>query len=83
MKDVAVLEKASATHVLEWEPVSLHTWVVRTYYACMNITLSVDDRLVEEARKLAQVRGTSVNQLVRDYLELGSSRRREGASPAS
>jgi hypothetical protein len=35
----------------------------------MNITLSVDDRLVEEARRLAQARGTSLNQLVRDYLE--------------
>ncbi|MPY91243.1 MAG: ribbon-helix-helix protein, CopG family [Luteitalea sp.] len=35
----------------------------------MNITLSVDDRLVEEARKLAHARGTSLNQLVRDYLE--------------
>jgi hypothetical protein len=35
----------------------------------MNLTLSIDDRLVEEARKLAQARGTSLNQLVRDYLE--------------
>ena len=35
----------------------------------MNITLSVEDRLVEEARKLAHARGTSLNQLVRDYLE--------------
>jgi len=35
----------------------------------MNITLSVEDRLVEEARKLARARGTSLNQLVRDYLE--------------
>lgn len=35
----------------------------------MNITLSVEDSLVEEARKLAQARGTSLNQLVRDYLE--------------
>ena len=34
-----------------------------------NITLSIDDRLVEETRKLAQARGTSLNQLVRDYLE--------------
>ena len=42
---------------------------MRTYYVRMNITLSVDDGLVEEARKLAQARGTSVNQLVRDYLE--------------
>lgn len=42
---------------------------MRAYYVDMNITLSVDDRLVEEARKLAQARGTSLNQLVRDYLE--------------
>jgi hypothetical protein len=35
----------------------------------MNITLSIDERLVEEARRLAQARGTSLNQLVRDYLE--------------
>jgi hypothetical protein len=35
----------------------------------MNVTLSIDDRLVEEARRLAQARGTSLNQLVRDYLE--------------
>lgn len=35
----------------------------------MNITLSIDDRVVEDARKLAQARGTSVNQLVREYLE--------------
>jgi Family of unknown function (DUF6364) len=42
---------------------------VRTYYVRMNITLSIDDRLVEEARRLAQARGTSLNQLVRDYLE--------------
>ena len=42
---------------------------MRTYHVRVNITLSVDDRLIEEARKLAQVRGTSVNQLVRDYLE--------------
>lgn len=35
----------------------------------MNITLSIDDRVVEDARNLAQARGTSVNQLVREYLE--------------
>jgi hypothetical protein len=35
----------------------------------MNITLSIDDHVVEDARKLAQARGTSVNQLVREYLE--------------
>jgi hypothetical protein len=35
----------------------------------MNITLSVDDGVIEKARKLAHARGTSVNQMVRDYLE--------------
>lgn len=35
----------------------------------MNITLSLDESLVHRARKLAQQRGTSLNQLVRDHLE--------------
>ena len=35
----------------------------------MNITLSVDDRVVAEARRIAVVRGTSLNQLVRDFLD--------------
>ena len=34
----------------------------------MNITLSVDDRVVAEARRIAAVRGTSLNQIVRDFL---------------
>jgi len=35
----------------------------------MNLTLSVDDRVIGEARRRAEAMGTSVNQLVRDYLE--------------
>jgi antitoxin component of RelBE/YafQ-DinJ toxin-antitoxin module len=35
----------------------------------MNLTLSLDERLLEEARKVAATMGKSVNQLVRDYLE--------------
>ena len=35
----------------------------------MNITLSVDDEVVERARRQAEILGTSVNQLVRNYLE--------------
>jgi len=35
----------------------------------MNLTLSIDERLVEQARQVAQSMGTSLNQLVRDYLE--------------
>ena len=34
----------------------------------MNITLSIDDEVVQEARRRAKAMGTSLNQLVRDYL---------------
>jgi antitoxin component of RelBE/YafQ-DinJ toxin-antitoxin module len=35
----------------------------------MNITLSIDERVAERARKAAQSMGKSLNQAVRDYLE--------------
>ncbi len=35
----------------------------------MNITLSLDDKLVKELRKLAVDRDTTLTGLVRDYLE--------------
>jgi hypothetical protein len=35
----------------------------------MNVTLSIDEKLLARARKLAHERGSSVNQLIRDYLE--------------
>jgi Family of unknown function (DUF6364) len=35
----------------------------------MNVTLSVDDEIMREARRRANAMGTSVNQLVREYLE--------------
>jgi hypothetical protein len=35
----------------------------------MNVTLSVDDEVIRRARRKAEALGTSVNQLVRDYLE--------------
>lgn len=34
-----------------------------------NLTLVVDDQVLREARKLAIDRGTSVNQMVREFLE--------------
>jgi antitoxin component of RelBE/YafQ-DinJ toxin-antitoxin module len=35
----------------------------------MNITLSVDERIAEQARSAALAMGKSLNQAVRDYLE--------------
>ena len=35
----------------------------------MKITLSIDGRVVAKARRIAAARGTSLNQLIRDYLE--------------
>jgi hypothetical protein len=40
-----------------------------TYYVLMNITLSVDERLVRRARKKADAMGKTLNQLVREYFE--------------
>jgi len=42
----------------------------------MNITLSVDERVAENAREAARKMGKSLNQAVRDYLEqlAGSTR---------
>lgn len=33
-----------------------------------NLTLAIEDEVLEAARRLALERGTTVNQLVRDYL---------------
>ena len=35
----------------------------------MNITLSVDERIADQARQAASAMGKSLNQAVRDYLE--------------
>ena len=35
----------------------------------MNVTLSIDDETLARARELAMRRGTSLNQMIRDYLE--------------
>ena len=35
----------------------------------MNLTLSIDKRTVERARKLASSRGTTLNQMIRQFLE--------------
>jgi len=35
----------------------------------MNLTLSIDDEVIRDARRRAEAMDTSVNQLVREYLE--------------
>ena len=39
------------------------------YYGNMNLTLSLDDKLVKKARKIAVERDTTLTGMVRDYLE--------------
>ena len=41
---------------------------MHTYYVGMSVTLSLDDALLDRARKLAARRGISLNQMIRDYL---------------
>jgi hypothetical protein len=48
---------------------SVDTVYVRTYYVKVNITLSVDTQLVERARRVAREQGTSLNALIRRYIE--------------
>lgn len=35
----------------------------------MTLQLSIDDHIVREARKVAESMGTSIDQLIQDYLE--------------
>jgi hypothetical protein len=42
---------------------------MRTYTVLMNVTLSIDEQVVERARKKAESLGKSLNQLIRDYLQ--------------
>ena len=41
-----------------------------TYYLLVNITLSLDEQVVERAREVARHQGTSLNALIREYVEL-------------
>jgi hypothetical protein len=41
----------------------------------MNLTLSVDERLVERAREVARKQGTSLNALIREFIERLAGRR--------
>ena len=54
-------------HCLHWLSVIAHK-LCYTAYVRKNVTLTVEDELLREARKVAVDRHTSVNQLVREYL---------------
>jgi hypothetical protein len=49
--------------------VVIDTVYLRTYTVSMNVTLSIDEQVVERARKKAESLGKSLNQLIRDYLQ--------------
>ena len=44
-----------------------------------NITLSADENLIASARAYAQAHGTTLNDLIRDYLKVWQSARPEGS----
>ncbi len=46
----------------------------------MNVTLSVDDDVLRKARYRAEALGTSVNQLIREYLEQLAGKRDPNAA---
>lgn len=52
-----------------------------TYPGSMNITIAIDDDLLERARKLARRRGTSLQELIREQLRLLAGER-SGADAA-
>ena len=47
----------------------IDTYYVGTYTVSVNVTLSIDERLVARAREKAEALGKSLNQLIRDYLQ--------------
>jgi hypothetical protein len=52
-----------------WRPPPLALIKGFPYYGCVNVTLTLDDKLVKELRKIAAERETTLTGLVRTYLE--------------
>jgi hypothetical protein len=50
------------------------------YYGYMNITLSLDEKLVKEVRKIAVERDTTLTGLVREYLQKLAAENAKGDS---
>ena len=47
----------------------IDTYPAHTHRVFMNVALSIDARVVAEARRIAAVRGTTLNLIIRDYLK--------------
>ena len=54
-----------------------------TYYVCVNLTLSIDEQIVEQAREVARNQGMSLNELIRRYLEGVAGKRLTGEAAAT
>jgi len=54
---------------LSGENYQIDTGYVRTYTVSMNITLSIDEQIVEKAREKLRATGKSVNQEIREHLK--------------
>ena len=66
---VPILVALADDQPLEPRHDALDTQPVRAYYVySMNLTLSVDEQIVERARTTTAAMGLSLNQAVRDYL---------------
>src|SRR5262249_29521085 len=65
-------------HVLSFPLYHVRTY----YYRDMNVTLTIDEEVMRKARKQAEAMGTSVNQLIRDYLASFTSHHSNGAQLA-
>jgi hypothetical protein len=72
----------SCTAGLACQSSGFDTGYLRTYPVYMNVTLSIDEAVIRRARRRAEALGTSVNQLIRDYLDEFSGVRDPGAEAA-
>jgi hypothetical protein len=68
-KGFSMTEREINTALEMNSPTIIDTYYVRTYNVFMNVTLSLDDQVVAQARKRALAVGKSLNQLIRDYLQ--------------
>jgi hypothetical protein len=69
IRNFALASPPARTRSIQVFPVLIDTESVSTYSVFMNVTISVDDELLNQAREVARLRGMSFQQLIRAYLE--------------